>query len=147
MANSNRKHRLLGRISRHHLVPRQRLKDSYQTNFTMPRNILRLWRVRHDAWHALFGTRTLNETILYLKQGKKRVLDGYLSPSWHILFGTKTARQAAKLLRRMRRMVRKKYAYFELDPLLRQHALEKTKENNNRTITGIDIENRFRKRA
>lgn len=50
-------------IDRHHLVPKERLKKGVQK---LPRNTIRIKRERHNAWHLLFGNKTLLEVIRLL---------------------------------------------------------------------------------
>lgn len=51
-------------MSRHHLRPVSRKGSDSDSN------LLRLWRDRHDAWHKLFGNRTLDEIIAVLERIK-----------------------------------------------------------------------------
>lgn len=48
----------------HHLKPRERGGQS------TPSNLLLLDAYRHDAWHLLFGNKTLDEIILLLQEVK-----------------------------------------------------------------------------
>ena len=51
--------------SRHHLRPRSRNGSDLDSN------LLILWRNKHDAWHLLFGNRTLGEIINVLNRMKE----------------------------------------------------------------------------
>ncbi len=110
-------HKHLGRKTVHHLIPRARLKDYYGTSFKMPRNRLKLWELKHSAWHVLFKNKTINEVIAYLRQ--KGQPYGYHGDAWKLLFKNKTKKQAARLLVRLRRIIRKRYQHLEFDPSLR----------------------------
>jgi len=49
-------------LSRHHLCPKSRGgKDNQE-------NIFILWNQKHEAWHILFGNRTIPEIIEILKR-------------------------------------------------------------------------------
>lgn len=137
-----KKHKYFGPISIHHLVPRQRMKDYYGTAFHMPRNKLRLWRLRHDAWHVLFRNKTINEIIRYLGNRPSRIY-AYLSPTWNILFRGKSRKQAQKLLIRMRDKIRAKYATLELDPCLQKKVFSITKDTHHRTYARIYLDQKF----
>lgn len=50
-------------IDRHHLVPKSRIKKGEKR---LARNRVRLYRQKHDAWHILFGDKTLDEILLTL---------------------------------------------------------------------------------
>jgi len=50
--------------SRHHLVPKERVKlKNYNENQVDEhlQRVLMLWRIKHDAWHVLFHNLTLRE--------------------------------------------------------------------------------------
>lgn len=138
-----KKHSSMGRISIHHLVPRQRMKIYYGICFNMPKNKIRLWRLRHDAWHVLFGNKTLNEVINYLGQ-KTTTIYGYKSITWKIVFGEKTNRQARRLLVRVRRIIRKQYSHLELDPALKRKIIKIENLSKNRIYPTIYLHNRFK---
>ena len=57
--------------TKHHLIPKERIKDeTLKYNFSdyaYPR-VLRLWRSKHNWWHLLFGNLTLEEIILVLQR-------------------------------------------------------------------------------
>lgn len=114
-------HKTLGHLSVHHLIPKKRLRDYYGLFFCLPNNKLRLWRVKHNAWHKLFKNRTINEIIKHLRN-RNHLIWGYKKKYWRILFGNKNKTKARKLLVRMRNMIRKKYSYFELDKKFREKA-------------------------
>lgn len=137
-----KKHSYLGEMSKHHLVPRQRMKDYYGISFSMPHNKIRLWRLRHDAWHILFGNKTLNEIIRYLGNRPSKIY-AYQTLTWHILFGDKTRREARKLLCRMRTMIRGRYESFELDPALRTKVRRLTIARHHRTHAKIYLDQQF----
>lgn len=52
-----------GFIDSHHLKP---------GGSTIPSNLIALDVYRHDAWHLLFGNKSLNEIILLLNEVQKR---------------------------------------------------------------------------
>ncbi len=54
------------KITRHHLLPKAR------NGSDDPVNIIYLPREKHDAWHAIFELRTLDEAISLLKEWKRR---------------------------------------------------------------------------
>ncbi len=132
-------------MSIHHLVPRQRLRDYYGMTFYLPENTLRLWRYRHDAWHVLFGNKTLNEIIRYLGSRPQKI-SGYKGIFWKQLFGEKNRTQAKKLLMRMRNIVRRAYSYFEFDPSLQKAILDVVKKNQ-RYFARIRLNKQFRQRV
>ena len=135
-------HIYLGYISIHHLVPRQRMRDYYGTTFHMPKNKIRLWRLRHDAWHVLFRNKTINEIIRYLGNRVNKIY-AYKTITWEILFGDKNNNQARKLLERMRAIIRKKYANLELDPKLRSKAQKISHQKMNKVYGKIYLDQRF----
>jgi hypothetical protein len=139
-----KKHRSLGRITSHHLVPRVRIRDYYGAAFALPRNRIKLWELKHAAWHVLFRLKTINEIITYL--GKRDRPYGYYGPAWKVVFGSKTSKQARSLLVRTRRIIRKKYEHFELDPMLRQKVKIYHKKLGQH-IVNIHLNNRFKKIA
>jgi len=57
--------------SKHHLVPKERMKlknyNENQVNEHLQR-VLILWRTKHDAWHVLFHNLTLREIIELLNR-------------------------------------------------------------------------------
>jgi hypothetical protein len=59
------------RITRHHIIPKSRVKDGTarddQSWIRYPR-ILRLFREQHSAWHFLFSNATLSEIIKILQK-------------------------------------------------------------------------------
>lgn len=114
LTKNNKLHPHLGIMSKHHLIPRQRLKKFYGKGFVMKNNILRLWRFRHDAWHILFRQMTLNETITYLRQ-KKANAYGYNTVVWRVLFHDLTHAEAVRLLTRVGNIIRKKDSFVEFD--------------------------------
>ncbi len=111
------KHKQLGERNSHHLVPRVRIKDYYGTSFGLPKNRIKLWDLKHAAWHVLFKIKTINEIIRYLQC--RNVPSGYQTMAWRIVFKDKTPKQAAALLLRVRRAVCKKYEHLEFDPYLK----------------------------
>lgn len=125
------KHKFLGRISVHHLVPRFRIKTFYGTSFHMPNNTIRLWRLRHDAWHVLFDNKSLNEVIRYLNKKKENIY-GYMGPAWKLLFREKTAKQARFLLIYARKRIRKRYAYLEFEQNLKIKIVKMYKKSGNK---------------
>lgn len=143
MGQKRKKHPYLGYLSKHHLIPRQRLKDYYGNSFRMGGNILRLWRLRHDAWHVLFQQKTLNEIINYLHQRSDKIY-GYQTPTWNVLFKSKTKNEAIKLLCRVRKIIRKKYAFLEFDPSLRAKVRQIEKVMNNKIFARIYLDKRFK---
>lgn len=112
-------HRYLGHMSSHHLIPRERIRSYYGETLTLPNNLLRLWRLKHDAWHILFGNKTLNEILKHLKKRSSDIY-GYKTLTWKILFREKTKKEVFRLLLRVRRVIRKKYAFLEFDPKLKE---------------------------
>jgi hypothetical protein len=54
------------KITRHHILPQSRGGGG------TPDNIWMLPRYKHDAWHSLFGLRTIDEAIGFLKELKQR---------------------------------------------------------------------------
>jgi hypothetical protein len=69
MKRYNRRHK----ITRHHIIARAR------NGSDDPSNIWMLPREKHDAFHSLFGLRTIDEAIAYLKEIQRRcaVLGGH----------------------------------------------------------------------
>lgn len=63
-----------GRITRHHLIPKERHKlktaSVNQANLHID-TVLKLWRDKHDYWHKLFGNMTLDEIIEVLQRIKR----------------------------------------------------------------------------
>lgn len=63
-----------GRITRHHLIPKERkkLKTVTQNQASLHiDSVLKLWRDKHTHWHALFGNMTLDEAIEVLQRIKR----------------------------------------------------------------------------
>lgn len=58
--SKRRKKRVAFGQNRHHLVPKTRMEQGCKP---LPDNILWMYVERHEAWHLLFGTRTLSEVI------------------------------------------------------------------------------------
>ena len=50
----------MSKPTKHHLTPKSRKGNAEEAN------ILMLWRENHNAWHVLFGNRTLEEIIAVL---------------------------------------------------------------------------------
>ncbi len=142
MRKVRKRHPAYGYMSKHHLIPRQRLKDYYGDSFRMPHNTLRLWRLRHDAWHVLFRQRTINEVIQYLKKRTDEIY-AYRTKTWQILFGNKSRNEARKLLIRMRRMKRGRYEHLELDPSLRTKVVNIRKKTKNHAFGRIQLDKQF----
>lgn len=109
-----KQHPFLGILTKHHLIPKQRLKQFYGKGFPMNNNIIRLWRFRHDAWHVLFRQMTLNEVIDYLTR-KNTNAYGYGTSVWQVLFHTLTPTEAIALLVRAGTQIRKSKDYAEFD--------------------------------
>lgn len=124
-------HPYFGHMSKHHLVPKHRIYTFYGEKVTIPCNTIQLWRLRRDAWHILFQNKTLNEIIKYL-QRKTSDIYGYQTLTWKILFKQRNKKEVYELLLRVRRIIRKKYAFLELDPSL-QNKIQKiiTYKNEN----------------
>ena len=58
-------------LSKHHLIPKHRVKQSTVPDEELERcfnRVLSLWRSKHDAWHHLFCNMTLGEIIAVLKR-------------------------------------------------------------------------------
>jgi hypothetical protein len=141
----SKKHRYLGNITQHHLVPRCRLADYYGLSFKLPYNKLKLWELRHAAWHVLFGIKTLNEVIAYLE--KRGTPYAFKTKTWNLVFKGKSKRQAVKLLKRLRSIKRGVYAHFEFDPSLRKKLKTIYKTKSNIVDVKIYLEKRFREAA
>lgn len=135
------KHKNLGKITIHHLVPRVQLKDYYGVSFHLPKNKIKLWELKHAAWHVLFGIKTLNQIIRYLNC--RNAPYGYGGAAWQIVFKNKTKKQAMNLLLRVRQMIRKQYAHLEFDPYLRGKVNFYYKRDG-RTKGVLYLEKRFR---
>lgn len=58
--------RKMRRTTRHHLTPKSRNHSN-----SRPYNLLSLWWEKHQAWHVLFGNRTLEEIIEVLLRVKR----------------------------------------------------------------------------
>lgn len=59
------------KLTRHHLVPKERQKLHTVPENELDRNferVLMLWRDKHDAWHFLFHNLTLGEIISVLQR-------------------------------------------------------------------------------
>jgi len=89
----------------------------------------------------LFKLKTINEIIAYLKNINNPY--GYQGPAWKVLFGSKTSKQARNLLIRARRMIRKKYKNFELDPILKQK-IKKYHKKMGQHVVNIYLNNNSR---
>ncbi len=113
------RHREYGLLTNHHLVPRSRIRQYYGASFTLPNNLMKLWRLRHDSWHVLFRNKTLNETIAYLETKKSRAY-AYQKTAWKTLFKEKSWHEVVQLLRRAQRMIRKEHSTLELCIKLRK---------------------------
>lgn len=87
-------------LSKHHLLPKTRK----QKNTHEPRNILLLWRDKHNAWHAIFKIYTLGEIISNWQKFKIC----HKSKYWKCLFKDLNFIEARLLLIRMKR--RKNFA-------------------------------------
>ncbi len=142
----SKKHPVYGYMSKHHLIPKHRLRIYYGETFRMPHNRLRLWRVRHDAWHTLFGNKTINEIIRYLG-GRVDGIRYYRKKPWQTLFKDLSAKSAKKLLIRTRNIIRKRYAHLEFDPKLRDKVKRIEKYMRNRVYGRIYLDKRFLVRA
>lgn len=138
----SKKHHRYGHMSKHHLIPKFRLRIYYGTTFRMPHNTLHLWRARHDAWHTLFGDKTINEIIRYLG-GRVHTIRYYQEEPWKILFKNNSARKARKILIRARRMIRKQYAHLEFDPKLQQKIQRIELYMNSRVFGRMYLDHRF----
>ncbi len=112
-------HPYLGPMSKHHLIPKQRIKEFYGEIYRLPYNLLKIWRFKHDAWHRLFNNKTLNEVIEYLDQSTRQIYN-YNSTDWKILFKDMNQVRAQKLLLRVNRIIRKKDIYQEFDMELKR---------------------------
>lgn len=66
-----------GKITRHHLIPKERKNKKTvfknQTSLHID-TVLKLWRDKHDHWHALFGNMTLDECIEVLQRMRRMKL-------------------------------------------------------------------------
>ena len=84
-------------MSRHHLIPKIR-GGTYSK-----RNILNLWRDRHNLWHNIFADLTLDEIIKMLDKGRyaNEVVKNIY---WKQLFKNKNAKQAQLILIRIKRI-------------------------------------------
>jgi hypothetical protein len=140
--NKRLTHAHLGHMSKHHLVPKQRMRDYYGGSFKMPNNILRLWRLKHDAWHVLFKQKTLNEILKYLRKPIDQIY-GYKSETWKILFKNNNRKDVYKILLRVRRMIRKRYAFLEFDPSLKKKIIRIEHVNKNRIFGRIYLDKKF----
>jgi hypothetical protein len=138
-----KRHPFLGHMSIHHLVPRVRISLYYGTSFHMPKNRLRLWRVKHDAWHALFHNKSLNEIIRYLSSSRTQTISVYRGPAWSILFRNKTPAQAKRLLKRLRRIKRKQYQHLEFDPAMKHKAARIVRTTQSVTYVRIHFDKKF----
>ncbi len=136
------KHPQYGYMSKHHLIPKFRIRVYYGITFRMPHNTIRLWRKRHDAWHTLFGDKTINEIIRYLG-GRVHTIQYYQQEPWKILFKNNSAHKAQKILIRARRMIRKQYAHLEFDPNLQSKVRRIETYMNSRVFGRIYLDHRF----
>lgn len=84
-------------LSRHHLTPKCRKGTN------KPSNILMLWRDKHDCWHRLFYTMTLDEIINSLPTQYSRYLN---KEDWKILFGNKSKKEVRDILWRIKKIKR-----------------------------------------
>jgi hypothetical protein len=137
------RHPQYGQLTNHHLIPRCRIKSYYGTSFTLPRNYIKLWRFRHDAWHVLFENKTLNEVIRYLKKKKSRTY-GYRGDAWSVLFRKKTWAEALALLKRARRAIRGHYKCLEFDPSLKRKVQKMLREHSDIAPVISHLNRRFK---
>jgi hypothetical protein len=56
----------MSRTNRHHLTPRSRNDQPFHGNHQQ--NILHIDVEKHEKWHALWGTRTLEEVLALLSR-------------------------------------------------------------------------------
>ncbi len=139
-----KKHPTLGRKTIHHLVPQARISDFYETRFHLPKNKLKLWELKHAAWHVLFKLKTISEIINYLDKNKNPY--GFGGEAWNLLFKSKTAKQAKNLLIRVRRAVRKHYLGLEFDLLLKEKVKRYHKKSGKKRID-LYLNYKFKKTA
>ena len=69
--NKKRKEDGKGYLTRHHLIPKERIrKRTLKQNYTVDdyEKVLRLWYKKHQYWHFLFGNLTLREIISILER-------------------------------------------------------------------------------
>lgn len=58
----------VGKLTRHHLVPRCHRKPGYRPRLPNPESIIYLTREKHDAWHLLFQEASIHQVIQILKR-------------------------------------------------------------------------------
>lgn len=87
-------------LTRHHLIPKIRAEK----NTHKKRNILMLWRDRHNAWHSIFKVYTFKEIL----ENWYKFKHSYKNKNWESLFHDLSFDEAKKLLVRMKR--RKNFA-------------------------------------
>lgn len=97
-------------MSRHHLIPKIR-GGTYSK-----KNLLHLWRDRHNLWHNIFSVLTIHEIINLLDKGRyaREIVKNVY---WKQLFKEKSARDVQLILIRIRRIkkhLRKQVLYFFL---------------------------------
>jgi len=136
-----KKHKNFGRKTVHHLVPRIRIRDYYGAGVSLPSNKLKIWEYKHICWHFLFKLKTINEVIAYLK--KRNEPEYYKSSAWITLFKNKTPKQARNLLIRVRRAIRKKHQFFELDPMLK-NKVKKYHKKLGAIYVDINLQRKFK---
>lgn len=92
-----RHHKKTGQhLSRHHLIPRIRGGTNSK------KNLLLLWRDKHNLWHNIFSVSTLDEIIFLLKKGRyaNLVCKNFY---WRIMWKEKTPEDVRQVMLRIKR--------------------------------------------
>lgn len=82
-------------LTKHHLRPRSRGGSN------SPKNLVMIWRDKHDSLHLLFGNSTLDEILQILLKGTKHIGKHVGGKHWILLFGNKNLIEAYRLLKRV----------------------------------------------
>lgn len=91
-----------GCTDEHHLISRSKGGESLGSN------LLRIDVYRHDAWHLLFGNKTINEIVNLLKDFKDyrefmRTIDHYHKHrAYQLLLGKRTIEEVIVLMLRIK---------------------------------------------
>jgi hypothetical protein len=67
-------------------------------------NYIFIWRDKHDAWHFLFGSRTLAEVLRFLKPALHKQVPEQRRIHWNVLFKKNSTYRAYKILLRVHRI-------------------------------------------
>jgi len=90
-------------MDRHHLTP------CFRNGKTTKRNIVWIYRKKHNCWHYLFLHLTLEEVILFLRKNGHYIKRKHPN-DWEIIFKKMTVEEAINFLERLAR-IKKSQSY------------------------------------